>query len=78
MVTQIGKSLMKRGIQLISKIEKLSQIDEDIETIADWILDQEYIKDEIEWLLQQRYLDSKGKCSYKIRDDYDGVFKNIL
>ena len=55
-----------------------NQVDKDINTIADWMIDQEFLKDEIVWLLQQRYTNkSKDECNYNIRNDYDGVFESL-
>ena len=55
-----------------------NQIDKDINTVADWLIDQQFTKDEIVWLLQQRYKDqSEDECNYNIRDDYDNVFESL-
>ena len=54
-----------------------NQIDKDINTIADWMLDQEFLKDEILWLLQQRYANGENHNKNYIRDDYDGVFESL-
>ena len=51
----------------------VNQIDKDINTIANWLLNQEFLKDEILWFLQERYTSGKNH----IRDDYDGVFESL-